>query len=51
MSSALAGENLAGYIIRASFSQKRMTYIPEESKVLYQSKDWKEEKPFDALEM
>jgi len=37
-------ENLARYIIRASFSQERMTYIPEESKVIYQSKDGKEEK-------
>jgi hypothetical protein len=37
-------------IIRASFSQERMTYIPEESKVSYQSKDGKEEKVFDALE-
>jgi hypothetical protein len=27
-----------------------MTDIPEESKVLYQSKDGKEEKAFDALE-
>jgi hypothetical protein len=27
-----------------------MTYIPDESKVLYQSKDGKEEKTFDALE-
>ena len=27
-----------------------MTYIPEESKVVYQSKDGKEEKIFDALE-
>ena len=27
-----------------------MTYIPEESKVIYQSKDGKEEKVFDALE-
>jgi hypothetical protein len=43
-------ENLARYIIRASFSQERMTYIPEESKVIYQSKDGKEEKVFDALE-
>ena len=43
-------ENLARYIIRASFSQERMTYIPEESKVLYQSKDGKKEKVFDALE-
>lgn len=43
-------ENLARYIIRASFSQERMTYIPEESKVIYQSKIGKEEKVFDALE-
>ncbi|MBL7203360.1 MAG: transposase [Desulfobacteraceae bacterium] len=43
-------ENLARYIIRASFSQERMTYISEKSKVLYQSKDGKEEKVFDALE-
>ena len=43
-------ENLARYIIRASFSQERMTYIPEESKVSYQSKDAKDEKIFDALE-
>ena len=27
-----------------------MTYIPEQSKVIYQSKDGKEEKVFDALE-
>ena len=27
-----------------------MTYIPENSKVVYQSKDGKEEKVFDALE-
>jgi hypothetical protein len=27
-----------------------MTYIPEESKIIYQSKDGKEEKVFDALE-
>ena len=45
-----AMENLARYIIRASFSQERMAYIPEESKVIYQSKDRKEEKVFDALE-
>ena len=43
-------ENLARYIIRASFSQERMTYFPEESKVIYQSKDGKQEKVFDALE-
>jgi hypothetical protein len=45
-----AMENLARYIIRASFSQERMTYIPEESKVVYQSKDGKQQKVFAALE-
>ena len=43
-------ENLARYIIRASFSQERMTYLRDESKVLYQSKDAKQTKTFDALE-
>ncbi len=47
---ASAGENLARHIIRASFSQERMTYFPEDSKVVYRSKDGKEEKIFDALE-
>jgi len=28
-------ENLARYIIRASFSQERMTYRPEESPIIY----------------
>jgi hypothetical protein len=45
-----AMDNLARYIVRASFSQERMTYVSEESRVLYQSKDGKEEKAFDALE-
>ncbi|MHC4686930.1 MAG: transposase [Planctomycetota bacterium] len=53
-----AMENLARYIIRASFSQERMTYIPEESKVIYQSKacprpgsgNGKQQMLFDALE-
>jgi len=45
-----AMENLVRYIIRASFSQERMTYIPEESKVLYRSKDGKKENIFDSLE-
>jgi hypothetical protein len=45
-----AMENLARYIIRASFSQERMSYVPEDAKVIYQSKDGKEEKIFDALE-
>jgi hypothetical protein len=47
---AEATENLARYIIRASFSQERMTYFPDESKVIYKSKDNKKEKTFDALE-
>ena len=38
------------YIIRASFSQERMNYLEEESKVLYQSKGGKMEKTFDGLE-
>jgi hypothetical protein len=45
-----AMENLARYIVRASFSQERMTYVRDESKVIYQSKDGKEKKVFDALE-
>jgi hypothetical protein len=32
-------ENPARYIVDASFSHERMTYIPEESKVFHQSKD------------
>ena len=43
-------EHLARYIIRASFSQERMTYLSKESKVIYESKDGKEEKVFNALE-
>jgi hypothetical protein len=43
-------ENLARYIIRASFSQERMSYVEEEAQVLYRSKDGKEQKAFDALE-
>ena len=43
-------ENLARHIICTSFSQERMTYIPEEPKVVYRSKNGKEEKIFDALE-
>jgi hypothetical protein len=45
-----AMENLARYIIRSSFSQERMTYLRDESKVVYQSKDGKQTKTFDALE-
>ena len=43
-------EKLAQYIIRVSFSQDRMTYLRDESKVVYQSKDAKQTKIFDALE-
>ena len=43
-------ENLARYIIRESFSQERMIYLRNESKVLHQSKDGNKTKTFDALE-
>ena len=49
-------ENLARYIIRASFSQERMSYIAANdssdgvSKVIYQSKDGTSTKTFDALD-
>ena len=43
-------ENLARYIIRASFSQERMTYLDQEGKVIYQAKDGKSSKNFPALE-
>jgi len=43
-------ENLARYIIRASFSQERMTYVPEAGSVIYHSKDGQTTRVFDALE-
>ncbi len=43
-------ENLARYIIRASFSQERMQYLAEPSKVVCWGKDGTKEKVFDALE-
>ena len=49
-------ENLAHYIIRAAFSQERMTYIIEDqspdgiAKVIYQSRDGKTSKTFDAMD-
>lgn len=43
-------ENLARYIIRASFSQERMTYHRETGQVEYRSKDGKETKMLHALE-
>lgn len=49
-------ENLARYIVRASFSRERMTYIPADqspegkARVIYQSKDGKTTKTFYALD-
>jgi len=49
-------ENLARYIIRASFSQERMTYVAAQdsldgiAKVIYESKDGKRSKTFEALD-
>jgi hypothetical protein len=43
-------EKLVRYIIRASFFWNKMTYLPKESKVVYGSKDGKDEKILDALE-
>lgn len=45
-----AMENLARYIIRASFSQERMQYLDNKGIVIYSAKDNKERKIFDALE-
>jgi len=42
-------ENLARYIIRASFSQERMTYVPEAGSVIYRSKDGLNTRVFDAF--
>ena len=42
--------NLARYIIWALFSHERLTHIPDESKVVYRSRDGKSEKTFAALE-
>ncbi len=43
-------ENLARYIIRASFSQERMTYHRDIGQVEYKSKDGSQTKAFDAVE-
>jgi len=45
-----AMENLARYIIRASFSQERMQYLDEEGTVVYTSKDGATTRNFPALE-
>ena len=50
------GHDAGSYIIRASFSQERMTYIAAGesangvAKVIYESKDGKTSKTFDALD-
>lgn len=49
-------ENLAHYVIRAAFSQERMSYITNDqspdgiAKVIYQSKDGRTSKTFDAMD-
>jgi len=43
-------ENLARYIIRASFSQERMRYLEKEGAVIYSSKDGRTSKTFPALD-
>jgi len=45
-----AMENLARYIIRASFSQERMQYLEREGTVVYTAKDKKTSKSFPAME-
>jgi len=47
---ARSTENLARYIIRASFSQERMKYCPDEAKVTYESKYGKDAAEFGCLE-
>ncbi len=46
----MALENLARYIIRASFSQERMQYLANEGTVIYSAKDGKDRKVFAAPE-
>ena len=43
-------ENLARYLIRASFSQERLNYISEASKVIYKSKSGNDTKEFDSVD-
>ena len=45
-----AMENLAHYIIRASFSQERMQYLDQEGTVVYRSKRGETTKSFPAME-
>jgi len=43
-------ENLARYIIRASFSTERLSYTASESKVIYKSKNGNDTKEFQSLD-
>ena len=43
-------ENIARYIIRASFSVERLSYIRDDSKVIYKSKNGKDTKEFAVLD-
>jgi len=43
-------ERLSAYLIRSSFSQERMEYLPDKAQVRYRSKDGKEQKTYAALE-
>ena len=43
-------ENLARYIIRASFSQEKLNYISEYSRVIYKSKNGSDTREFDSLD-
>ena len=45
-----AMENLARYIIRASFSQERMQYLDLEGTVVYTSRNGETTKSFPAME-
>jgi len=45
-----AMENLARYIIQASFSQEQMTYLDKKGTVVYTAKDKKTSKSFPSLE-
>ena len=46
----ISTENLARYIIRASFSQERMKYYPDSPMVTYESKYGKDVAEFEPLE-
>ena len=45
-----AMETLAAYIIRASFFQTRMDYLPKPDKVIYRAKSGRDQRSYIALE-